>query len=122
MAAAGTTGEFERALIDMMSAQVAFASSRGNEATPLLLAAARRLEALDLRFARETYLDTFTAALFGARLNRGIGVAEVADAARAAPRPAPDALAASDLMLDALIGLSDDYAPPSRPVAQRSSR
>ena len=109
MAAAGTTGEFERALIDMMSAQVAFASSRGNEATPLLLAAARRLEALDLRFARETYLDTFTAALFGARLNRGIGVAEVADAARAAPRPAPDAIAASDLMLDALIGLSDDY-------------
>ena len=57
--------EFGRALIDLLRAQLAFASSRGTEATPLLLAAARRLEPLDLSLARETYLDAFSAALFG---------------------------------------------------------
>ena len=62
--------ESGRALIDLLRAQLAFASSRGIEATPLLLAAARRLEPLDLSLARETYLDAFSAALFGARLNR----------------------------------------------------
>jgi DNA-binding CsgD family transcriptional regulator len=115
IAGRGALGEFQRALVDMMRAQIAFASSRGNEATPLLLAAAKRLEPLDPRFARETYLDTFSAALFGARLNEGIGVAEVAAAARAAPRPDPGASLASDLLLEALIALSDDYAAAITP-------
>ena len=65
----GPVDELQRARIDMLRAHLAFASSRGNEATPLLLAAARRLEPLDLKLARETYLDAFSAALFGARLN-----------------------------------------------------
>src|ERR1700730_8633883 len=42
----------------------------------LLLAAARRLEPLDPGLARETYVDAFIAAMFGARLNEGIGVAQ----------------------------------------------
>ena len=65
----GPLDELQRARLDLLRAQLAFASSRGNEATPLLLAAARRLEPLDLKLARETYLDAFSAALFGARLN-----------------------------------------------------
>jgi hypothetical protein len=87
LAEAGSPGEFQRAVIDLMRAQLAFASNRGNEATPLLLAAASRLEPLNLKLARETYVDAFSAALFGARLNDGIGVPEVAAAARKAPRP-----------------------------------
>jgi len=102
-------GEFQQVLIDMMRAQLAFASSRGNDATPLLLGAARRLETLNLKLARETYLDTFSAALFGARLNEGIGVADVAAAARAAPRPPDEEIASADLLLDALVALSDGY-------------
>ena len=62
-------------------------SSRGTDATPLLLAAARRLEPLDVSLARETYVDAFSAALFGARLNGSVGMPEVAEAARAAPAP-----------------------------------
>ena len=76
----------QRAQIDLLRAQLAFASSRGTDATPLLLAAARRLERLDISLARETYVDAFSAALFGARLNELVGVPEVAQAARAAPR------------------------------------
>jgi DNA-binding CsgD family transcriptional regulator len=121
-AAAGPPDELQRAHIDLLRAQLAFISSRGTEATPLLLAAARRLEPLDASVARETYVDAFSAALFGARLNEGVGVAEVADAARAAPRPARDAAATADLLLDALVALSDDYeaaVPRCRAAVQR---
>ncbi len=99
----------QHARIDMIRAQLAFVSSRGNDATPLLLSAARRLEQLDARLARETYLDAFSAALFGARLNEDVGVPEVADAARAAPRPAEGEATVADLLLDALVAISDDY-------------
>ena len=69
MAAAGPLEEFQRAQIDLLQAQLAFVSSRGTDATPLLLAAAGRLEKLDMSAARETYVDAFSAAMFGARLN-----------------------------------------------------
>jgi DNA-binding CsgD family transcriptional regulator len=93
----------------LMRAQLAFASSRGNEATTLLLAAARRLEPLNLKLARETYLDAFSAALFGARLNEDVGVAEVAATARAAPRPPSEEATSADLLLDGLVALVDGY-------------
>jgi DNA-binding CsgD family transcriptional regulator len=99
----------QHARIDLIRAQLAFVSSRGNDATPLLLSAARRLEQLDTKLARETYLDAFSAALFGARLNEDVGVPEVADAARAAPRPVEGEATVADLLLDALVAISDDY-------------
>ena len=99
----------QRARIDLLRAQLAFASSRGNDATPFLLAAAQRLERLNPELARETYLDAFAAALFGARLNRTVTVRAVADAARSAPRRTEGDSTAADLLLDALIALADDY-------------
>jgi DNA-binding CsgD family transcriptional regulator len=116
-AEARTLDEFQRVRVDLLRAQVAFATSRGSEATPLLLAAARRLESLDVSLARETYLDAFSAALFGARLNESVRVADVAEAAGAAPRRSDGAPSAADLLLDALVGLAGDYAaavPPCR--------
>jgi len=123
-AEAGALDEPQRARIDPLRAQLAFASSRGTEATPLLLAAARRLEPLDSSLARETYVDAFSAALFGARLNAGVGVPEVAQAARAAPRSSDDEPATADLLLDALVGLAGDYGeavPLCRKALQRLS-
>ena len=114
---AGPLDEFQRARIDLLRAQIAFASSRGTEATPLLLAAAHRLEPLDISLARETYVDAFSAALFGARLNEGVGLPEVAQAARVAPRRSDGESGTADLLLDALVALADDYdaaIPPSR--------
>ena len=123
-AEAGPLDEFQRARIDLLRAQLAFVSSRGTDATPLLLAAARRLEPLDISVARETYVDAFSAAMFGARLNGPVGMSEVAEAARAAPR-APDAgRATADLLLDALVALAGDYdaaVPLSRRALKRLS-
>ena len=99
----------QRAQVDLLRAQLAFASRRGTEATPLLLAAARRLEPLDVSLARETYLDAFSAALFGARLNDTVGVPEVARAARAAPRRSDGEPTVADLLLNALSALAEDY-------------
>jgi DNA-binding CsgD family transcriptional regulator len=121
---AGPLDEFQRAQTDLVRAQLAFVSSRGTDATPLLLAAARRLEPLDISTARETYIDAFSAALFGARLNGNVGVREVAEAARAAPRPPDAEPATADLLLDALVALANDYAsavPLCREAVQQLS-
>jgi DNA-binding CsgD family transcriptional regulator len=120
-ATAGPVDEFERALIDLLRAQLAFTSSRGTEATPLLLEAARRLEPLDISLARETYLDAFSAALFGARLNDRIDVPDVAKAARGAPRRADNEARVTDLLLDALVGLTEDF-DTAVPLCRRALR
>src|SRR6185369_17716237 len=89
MAEVGPLDEVQQAHAGVLRARIAFATNRGGDAPPLLLAAARRLENLDLPRARETYLDALTAALFNGRLAGGVGTEQVADAALAAP-PAPD--------------------------------
>jgi DNA-binding CsgD family transcriptional regulator len=108
-AEAGAGHEAEHARVDLLRAQLQFISRRGSEATTQLLAAARRLEPLDAPLARETYVDAFSSALFGARLNGEVGLAQVADVGRHAPRPSDGDPRAADLLLDALIALSDDY-------------
>jgi DNA-binding CsgD family transcriptional regulator/tetratricopeptide (TPR) repeat protein len=108
MAQAGPLDELQRARGDLLRAQIAFASSHGRDAPPLLLSAARQLEALDAGLARETYLEAFTAALFVGRLSPAVG--EVARAARTAPAP-PGPARAPDLLLDGLALLvTEDYA------------
>ncbi len=56
-AEAGPLDEFQRAEVDVLRARISFAADLGSEAPRLLLAAARGLEALDVRLAREIYLD-----------------------------------------------------------------
>ena len=121
VARGGPVDELQRARIDLLRARLAFALSRGNDAPPLLLAAARRLEPLDPGLARETYLDAFIAVMFGARLNEGIGVREVAEAARAAVRRSDHERTVADLLLDALIALTDDYGTGA-PLCQDALR
>jgi DNA-binding CsgD family transcriptional regulator len=124
IADAGPLEESQRAQIDLLQAQLAFVSRRGSDATPLLLAAARRLEALDISVARETYVDAFSGALFGARLNGSVGMSEVAEAARAAPRSQDAEPATAELLLDALVALVDDYdtaVPRCRDAVRRLS-
>ena len=110
MARSGPVDELQHAQTDLISAQMAFAASRGNDATLLLLAAAQRLQPLDLQLTRQTYLDAFSAAQFAARLNDGVGIAEVARAARSAPRRPGAEPTAGDVLLDAFVTLTEDYA------------
>ena len=87
-AEAGPADELRQARIGLLRGQMAFASSHGADASRLLLHTARQLEPLDVRLARETYLDALAAAIFVGRLAGGTGLPEVARAALGAP-PAP---------------------------------
>ena len=93
--------DFQRARLSLLRGQIAFASSRGNDAPPLLLTAARQLEPFDAQLARATYLEALSAAVFAGRLALGGGLRGVAEAARAA-LPSPGPARAPDLLLDAL--------------------
>ena len=115
-AEAGPPDEFRRARADLLRGQIAFASSRGGDAPPLLLKAARRLEPLDARAARETYLEALSAALFASQLAGGGGVREIAEAAHAAPQPAR----APDLLLDGLALLITEGHRAGVPVLKQA--
>jgi DNA-binding CsgD family transcriptional regulator len=99
---AGPLDEVEQARADLLRAHLAFITNRGNDAPPLLLRAARRLEPIDARLARGAYLEALSAATFAGRLAHPDGtLAMVARAAAAAPRPTRDRTA-PDLLLDGL--------------------
>lgn len=81
IAKAGPLDEPDDARVELLGAQILFASTRGREAPAPLLRAAKRFESLDASIARETYLDAFTAALFAGRLADGrVSLADVAQA------------------------------------------
>jgi DNA-binding CsgD family transcriptional regulator len=98
MAESGPLSDFQQAQADLMRAQLAYVTSRGSDAPPLLLKAARQLEHIDPGLARATYLDALSAAIFAGRSAApGSGVLEVARAA-----PPPQAPQAPDQLLDGL--------------------
>jgi DNA-binding CsgD family transcriptional regulator len=115
----GPLDEVQRTQADLLRAQIAFASSHGSDAPPLLLKAARRLEPLDQRMARDTYLEALLAALFAGRLAAGGGVQEIAQAARAAGPPAQPARA-PDLLLDGLALLITEGHPTGVPALKQA--
>ena len=114
----GALDELARARIELLHAEIAFAQRRSSEAPPLLLAAARRLEQLDVRLARETYLEAVSALIYAGHLASNPAPQEVGEAARrapASPRQRP-----SDLLLDALaVRFADGYAAAA-PIGERA--
>lgn len=73
----------------LLRAQMELNAHHGNQGLPMLLAAARRLQAIDPEATRATYLDAMTAAMFAGRLARGsgVGMQQVARAVREARLP-----------------------------------
>jgi DNA-binding CsgD family transcriptional regulator len=123
IAQAGPLDELEQARAQLLHAQLTFAMTRGRDAPPLLLEAAQRLEPLDPRLARETYLEAFAAALSADRLVRGGDAREVAAAVLAADWE--PSTRACDLLLDGLALLtSEGYVAgaPALKVALRAFR
>jgi DNA-binding CsgD family transcriptional regulator len=109
--------ELASARLDLLRAQIAFASGLDSDATPLLLKAARRLEPLNPGLARETYLNAWGAALLAGRLAAG-DMAEICRAARALPRsqqPGP-----VELLLDGLALLITDGLPAAAPTLRQA--
>jgi DNA-binding CsgD family transcriptional regulator len=114
-AEAGQLDDLERAMAWRLRGQIAFASRRGNDAPPLLLEAASRLEALDLRLARDTYLEALAAGLYAGRLATRAGVLEAAHAARSVSAPAGVPRPA-DLLLDGLSQIITDGYTAGAPI------
>jgi DNA-binding CsgD family transcriptional regulator len=116
-AESGPLDDFQSAQVDVLRARIAFAADRGSEAPPLLLAAAQRLEPLDVGLAREIYLDALTAALFAGRL--GGGARRVAAAAcEVSPSPPPPR--AADLLLDGLALLIAKGPATGTPIVRKA--
>jgi DNA-binding CsgD family transcriptional regulator len=114
----GPLDELQRARLERLRAEIAFAQRRGRDAPPLLLKAAERLAPLDVALARETYLEALSTAIFTGRFGSGSGVAEAAEAARAAP-PARQPPRAIDLLLDGLATrFTQGYAAAVPPLQQ----
>jgi DNA-binding CsgD family transcriptional regulator len=90
----------QRARVDLLRAQIAFASRRGADAPVLLLRAARELEAFDAGLARATHMEALLAAMLAGGLARA-GVAEVSAAVLAGPPP-PSPPGPADLLLEGL--------------------
>jgi DNA-binding CsgD family transcriptional regulator/tetratricopeptide (TPR) repeat protein len=94
--------------------------NRGNEALPLLLAAAHRLERLDVELALDSYVDALIAALFAGRLASGAGAVEVAHAVRGAPMSARPRR--GDVLLQALSVRWADGYPAAAQSLKRAVR
>jgi DNA-binding CsgD family transcriptional regulator len=113
----GPVDTLKRARLERLRAQIAFASRRGRDAPPLLLAAARRLEPLDVATARETYLEAMASAMFAGRLGGQPDERAVAEAARKSIRGSK--AGAADQLLDALVTrFTEGYAASAAPLTR----
>jgi DNA-binding CsgD family transcriptional regulator len=112
--------DFQRARVDLLHGQIAFASGHGSDAPLLLLKAAKRLEPIDLDLARETYVDAWQAAFLAGHLAGAGDLLEVSRAARALPAPAqPPRLV--DLGLDGFALLVTDGPAAAAPVLRQAT-
>jgi DNA-binding NarL/FixJ family response regulator len=119
-AEAGNLDERQMAQVELLRGQIAFASSMGTAAPPLLLKAAQSLERLDPELARETYLDAWGAALFAGHLASVGSLLEVSRAATSAPPPTRP-LRPSDLLLDGLARFVTEGHAAAAPLLRRAT-
>jgi DNA-binding CsgD family transcriptional regulator len=107
-ARAASVDDVQRSRVERLKGQAQYASTPGPEAPLVLLQAAKTLEPLDVRLARETYLDAWMASFAaGPRARSGGLLPEVSTAARAAP-PAPAGAPLCDLFLEGLATVVTD--------------
>ena len=116
-AEAGPLDEMQRARIDLLRARIASTSSFGRAAAQLLIAA-KQLEALDVRLARQTYLETWGTALAAGDLASPVTLRDVSRAIRSAP-PA-DTPQPSDILLDGLAQLVAEGLAAAAPTLRKA--
>jgi DNA-binding CsgD family transcriptional regulator len=119
-AEAGALDERQRARVDLLRGDVAFASGAVSDAPSLLLKAARRLEPVDLELARETYLTAWGAASVAGDLG-GSGVLPEICRTVQALLPRPGSPSPLDLLLDGLAMLTTDGHAAAAPMLQRAA-
>jgi DNA-binding CsgD family transcriptional regulator len=119
VAEAGGVDEERHAHALLLRGQISFASGHGVDAPPVLLDAAKRLEPLDLKLARETYLEAWGAALFAGETSAAGSLLDASSAARALPPAQP--AQPSDLLLDALATLRTAGRVAAAPLLRRAT-
>jgi DNA-binding CsgD family transcriptional regulator len=116
----GPLDAFGRARVERVRAEVAAQHEPGGATPLLLLRAAIKLETLDVRLSRDTYLEAWAAALFaGGLATTGGGLLEVSRAAATAPQPA-DGPRPRDLLLDGLVLIFTDGHAAAAPALRRA--
>jgi DNA-binding CsgD family transcriptional regulator len=107
--------ELQRARLQRLRAQIAFALRRGGDAPALLLDAAKRLVPLDPGLARETCLEALAAALFAGPLGDGRELLQVVHATPPGSNPP----AAIDLLLNGVATwATEGYAAAVAPLRE----
>jgi ATP/maltotriose-dependent transcriptional regulator MalT len=97
----GPLDELQRGRLELLQAAAAHAQHRGSDAPPLLLRAAKTLQPLDLKLARDTYLDAWCAALFAGELATEGNLYQLSREVRGVPA-ASEPPRPSELLLDGL--------------------
>jgi len=115
----GPLDEFQHARAELLRGHAAIAASYGNDAGPLLLQAARRLEPFDLELARRAYLTAWGAAVTAGHLGGADILLEICRAVRALPPP-PAPPHPLNLLIDGLALLSADGRAAATPALQRA--
>ena len=114
-------GEFQGARAELLRGHLAFVLSYGTDGAPLLLQAAKRLEAFDLELARRAYLTAWAAALVAGYLRGADVLIEISRAARALPSPSEGAHPL-DLVLDGLAQLTIEGHAAATPTLRRAAK
>jgi len=117
----GPMDDLQQALVARLRAQIVSARQRGSESPPLLLAAARDLEALDDKLAADAYLEALGAAIFAGRLATNPSLRDIAEAARAT-HVKPEHRRPVDLLLDAVARRFTDGYEASAPLMRSTLR
>jgi DNA-binding CsgD family transcriptional regulator len=119
-AEADAADDLQRALVEQLRGRVDQASVAGRHAPVRLRQAAARLEPLDVRLARETYLEAWGAALIAGHLvGPGGEMREISEAALALSRPDGSARVC-DLLLDALATMTIVGRVAAEPALRRA--
>jgi DNA-binding CsgD family transcriptional regulator len=117
----GPLDELQQARVELLGGQIALLSTFGGDAPRLLLKAAQGLERLDIKLARDTYLDAWGAALLAGRLSSRGDLLDVSRAARSAPQ-SDGVRRPSDLLLEGLATLVTDGGAAAVPLLEDATR
>jgi DNA-binding CsgD family transcriptional regulator/tetratricopeptide (TPR) repeat protein len=108
-----------RSEVALLRGRIAYAAGEGAHAPRLLFHAAQQLEYVDADRARQTYLTALIYACFAGNLADGVDIAQIARAARLAPR-AESSSRALDLLLDGFAALAVDGPAAAAPLLQQA--
>jgi DNA-binding CsgD family transcriptional regulator len=119
-AALAPLDEGQRAHAQRLRGAIGLAAGQGADRATVLLRAARALEPVDPRLARDCHLEALEAAINAGRLGGERSLREAAEAARAAPRAPESDAGGADLLLDGLALLITARHEAAMPTIRRA--